>query len=116
MGGSASAPLVRPYDWPSESKSAAVRGGAAAARPRGRMMPDATALESERTFMYWLNPSSIQPYHVSLLLTVMGHHWWPVSWSAAPWLELITIGYSIPALGPSCIVNCGNWYGNQSAE
>ena len=33
----------------------------------------------ERMFMYWLNPSSIKPYQVSLLLTVIGHHWWPVS-------------------------------------
>ena len=39
--------------------------------------------------MYWLKPSSIQPYQVSLLLTVIGHHWCPVSWSAAPWFELI---------------------------
>ncbi len=67
-------------------------------------------------FAYWLKPSSIQPYHVSLLLTVIGAHWWNVSWSAAPWLALMTIGYSMPALGPSCIVSCGNAYGNQSFE
>ena len=66
--------------------------------------------------MYWSKPSSIQPYQVSLLLTTIGHHWWPVSWSAAPWLELITIGYSIPWLGPSWSVSCGNWYGNHSRE
>ena len=66
--------------------------------------------------MYWLNPSSIQPYHVSLVPTTIGHHWCAVSWSAAPSLELITIGYSMPALGPSCSVSCGNWYGNQSDE
>jgi len=28
----------------------------------------------------------------------------------------MTIGYSMPALGPSCSVSCGNWYGNQSFE
>ena len=66
--------------------------------------------------MYWLNPSSIQPYHVSLLPTIIGHHWCPVSWSAAPWFELITIGYSMPALGPSCSVSCGNGYGAHSFE
>ena len=38
--------------------------------------------------MYWLKPSSIQPYHVSLVPTIIGHHWCPVSWSAAPWLDV----------------------------
>ncbi len=57
--------------------------------------------------MYWLNPSSIQPYHVSLPLTVIGHHWWPVSWSAGPSFDMTNIGYSMPLSGPSTIVCCG---------
>ena len=58
IGDSLSLPLVCPYDWPSTSRFG-VRCALSAA---------------DRMFMYWLKPSSIQPYHVSLLLTTMGHH------------------------------------------
>ncbi len=57
--------------------------------------------------MYWLNPSSMKPYHVSFTPTIMGHHWCPVSWSAAPTLDMMNPGYSIPPSGPSTIVICG---------
>ena len=55
--------------------------------------------------MYWLKPSSMNPYQVSLVPTIMGHHWWPVSWSAAPTLDMMNMGYSIPISGPSTMVS-----------
>ena len=59
--------------------------------------------------MYSLNPSSIQPYQVSLLLTIIGHHWCPISWSVTPKPGplMVSIGYSMPFSGPSTWVNWG---------
>ncbi len=68
--------------------------------------------------MYSLKPSSIQPYAVSLLATIMGHHWWPISWSVTPNQGplIVSIGYSMPPSGPSTWVNWGKRYGIQSPE
>ncbi len=85
MGASRSSPLVRPYAWPTPSRCA------------GWWFRSSR----ERMFMYWLNPSSMKPYHVSFVPTIIGHHSWPVSWSAgALAADMMNIGYSIPLLRP----------------
>ncbi len=66
--------------------------------------------------MYWLNPSSMKPYQVSLVPRVIGHHSCPVSWSEAPVLDMMNIGYSMPSSGPSTTVMVGKAYGIQSPE
>ncbi len=50
----------------------------------------------------------MKPYQVSLVFTIIGHHWCPVSWSEAPALDMMNIGYSIPSSGPSTTVIVGN--------
>ncbi len=66
--------------------------------------------------MYWLNPSSMNGYQVSLVPSVIGHHSWPVSWSEAPAADMMNIGYSIPFSGPSTMVSAGKEYGIQRPE
>ncbi len=70
----------------------------------------------ESTFMYWLNPSSMKPYQVSFTPTIMGHHWWPVSWSEAPRPASMYIGYSMPPSGPCTTVICDQAYGIHRCE